>query len=159
MSSLTTKNKHLTTTQAAQCFNVTRFTVLNWVKQGKLKAVRTLGGHQRIPREVVTSLMKEIKLPPPPRFSEVKPKDKEPFICCWESIEIIESGQHDCARCLVFKQKANRCFLSIREFATMKVECESNCLDCGYFARYFPEEKMAMDGLCSHTVSKSKMNT
>jgi hypothetical protein len=56
-------------------------------------------------------------------------------------------------------QKANRCFLSIREFATMKVECESNCLDCGYFARYFPEEKMAMDGLCSHTVSKSKMNT
>jgi len=41
----------------------------------------------------------------------------------------------------------------------MKVECESNCLDCGYFARYFPEEKMAMDGLCSHTVSKSKMNT
>ena len=158
MPSLTTKNKYLTTTNAAQFFNVTRFTVLNWIKQGKLKAVRTLGGHQRIPRENITSLIQKNRITPP-RFSDVKPKDKEPFICCWESIEIIESGQHDCARCLVFKQKANRCFLSIREFGAMKVKCESNCLDCRYFERYFPEEKMAMDDLCSQTASKSKMNT
>jgi excisionase family DNA binding protein len=66
MSSLTTKNKYLTTTNAAQFFNVTRFTVLNWIKQGKLKAVRTPGGHQRIPRENITSLIQRNRITPPP---------------------------------------------------------------------------------------------
>lgn len=101
MTSLTVQNKHLTTTEAAQFFNVTRFTVLNWVKQGKLKAVRTLGGHQRIPREVITSLMQKLKLPPP----EIN--HKEPVLCCFESKEIIESNGHNCAHCLVFKLKTD----------------------------------------------------
>lgn len=147
MNSLTTPNKHLTTSQAAEFFNVTRFTVRNWIKQGKLKAVSTLGGHQRISREVVTALIRKTKSSPPPD-EEVKSKKQEPVVCCWESKQIVESGRHDCLNCLVYKKKANPCYLSIRQFGAMKVECKSNCLDCGYFTKYFPEDKNAMDRLC-----------
>jgi len=38
----------LTTSEAAKISHVTRFTVANWVKGGKLSAVYTAGGHRRI---------------------------------------------------------------------------------------------------------------
>ena len=40
---------YFTTTKLADLCGVTRFTVINWVKAGKLKAVSTMGGHRRIP--------------------------------------------------------------------------------------------------------------
>ncbi|MBF0330846.1 MAG: excisionase family DNA-binding protein [Candidatus Omnitrophica bacterium] len=51
------KNDYLTTTEAAKILHVTRFTVLNWVKQGKLAAVATLGGHQRIPKQSIDQIL------------------------------------------------------------------------------------------------------
>ncbi|MBF0531956.1 MAG: excisionase family DNA-binding protein [Candidatus Omnitrophica bacterium] len=61
-----------TTSQAAKYLHVTRFTVLNWIKQGKLPAVSTLGGHQRIAKALVLSAAKfkrsnGLKLPPATR--------------------------------------------------------------------------------------------
>ena len=43
------KKDYLTTTQAAKLLSVTPDTVLKWVKAGKVKSYRTLGGHFRIP--------------------------------------------------------------------------------------------------------------
>jgi excisionase family DNA binding protein len=40
--------KYLTTSQAAKITRVTRFTVANWVKNGKLASTYTAGGHRRI---------------------------------------------------------------------------------------------------------------
>ncbi|MBF0521976.1 MAG: helix-turn-helix domain-containing protein [Candidatus Omnitrophica bacterium] len=71
----TSSHNFLTTSQAAELLHVTRFTVLSWVKQGKLKAVTTLGGHQRIPREAVLDLLKKIKSN---NHTEANLHDKEP---------------------------------------------------------------------------------
>ena len=49
----------LTTSEAAVVLNVTRFTVLNWIKQGKIKAITTFGGHHRIPKTAIASLLKQ----------------------------------------------------------------------------------------------------
>jgi len=42
------KSRPLTTGQAAQYCNVSQATIINWIKQGKLKAYATPGGHHRI---------------------------------------------------------------------------------------------------------------
>jgi excisionase family DNA binding protein len=53
------RKKYLTTTEAAQLCKVTRFTVRNWVNNGRLKSSRTLGGHRRILREDLMKFMKK----------------------------------------------------------------------------------------------------
>ncbi|MBF0486040.1 MAG: helix-turn-helix domain-containing protein [Candidatus Omnitrophica bacterium] len=58
-------NQYFTTSQAAKILHVTRFTVLNWIKQGKIKAVSTLGGHQRIPKDSIETLLKQDQLTKP----------------------------------------------------------------------------------------------
>ncbi|MBF0484529.1 MAG: helix-turn-helix domain-containing protein [Candidatus Omnitrophica bacterium] len=52
-------SEYLTTSQTARLFHVTRFTILNWIKQQKLQAVTTLGGHQRIPQKAIEALLKQ----------------------------------------------------------------------------------------------------
>ncbi len=51
----------LTTTQVAKRCNISRFTVLKWVKQGRIKAIKLLSGHYRIPESEVKSFMSFIK--------------------------------------------------------------------------------------------------
>jgi len=42
------ENKPLTTGQAARYCHVSQVTIINWIKEGKLKAYATPGGHHRI---------------------------------------------------------------------------------------------------------------
>jgi len=51
----------LTTTQVARRCNVSRFTVLKWVKQGRIKAIKLLSGHYRIPESEVKSFVDFVK--------------------------------------------------------------------------------------------------
>ena len=51
-------DKHLTTTQAAKIFKVSRFSVLLWIKQGKLGAISTPGGHHRVSKKAIRDLIK-----------------------------------------------------------------------------------------------------
>lgn len=51
--------EYLTTSQAAKIFHVTRFTIRNWIIEGKLKANSTLGGHHRIPRTAILHLLRK----------------------------------------------------------------------------------------------------
>ena len=44
-----TPTKYLTTTQLAKLCGVSRFSIINWVNQGKISAAKTMGGHYRIP--------------------------------------------------------------------------------------------------------------
>ena len=55
----------LTTSQAAKISHVTRFTVANLVKNGKLSAVYTAGGHRRIPRKDLEEFVKMYCKPRP----------------------------------------------------------------------------------------------
>ena len=43
------RSDYLTTTEFARLCGVSRFTIINWAKRGKIKAIRTAGRHYRIP--------------------------------------------------------------------------------------------------------------
>ena len=55
--------KLLTTRAVAGLFNVTPETIQRWIREGKLHAVRTLGGHYRVPLPEVNKHLREMGLP------------------------------------------------------------------------------------------------
>ena len=50
----------LTTTQVARRCGVSRFTVLKWIKQGRINAIKLFGGHYRIPVSEVGYLIETL---------------------------------------------------------------------------------------------------
>jgi len=52
------RSGYLTTTEFARLCGVSRFTIINWAKQGKIKAIRTAGRHYRIPASEALSLLR-----------------------------------------------------------------------------------------------------
>jgi len=136
-------NEYLTTAEASKFLNVTRFTVLNWIKSGKLQSASTYGGHSRIPRGVLKVAMRQMK-----STENFKPKPQESVgaLHCWESKEIKDLNcDHLCNKCLVFKKKIDFCFLSVREYGALKVECRQDCLDCAYLAHHHPQERKMLE--------------
>ena len=54
-----------TTHQIGKICGVTMQTVIDWEKQGKLTAYKTLGGHRRVKKEDLISFLKKNKFPIP----------------------------------------------------------------------------------------------
>ncbi|MFT5206865.1 MAG: excisionase family DNA binding protein [Candidatus Omnitrophota bacterium] len=54
--------KYITTTQAANLCNVSRFTVMNWADRNLLKSIKTLGGHRRIEVSTLLRVMSKRKM-------------------------------------------------------------------------------------------------
>ena len=52
------RSGYLTTTEFAKLCGVSRFTIINWTKRGKIKAIRTVGKHFRIPVSEVLAVLK-----------------------------------------------------------------------------------------------------
>ncbi len=52
------RSGYLTTTEFARLCGVSRFTIINWVKRGRIKAIKTAGGHYRIPETEALSLLR-----------------------------------------------------------------------------------------------------
>jgi len=52
------RSAYLTTTEFARICGVSRFTIINWAKRGKIRANRTIGGHYRIPASEALSLLR-----------------------------------------------------------------------------------------------------
>ena len=84
------QSDYLTTAQASKYLNVTRFTVLNWIKSGKLQSASTFGGHSRIPRGVLKAALKQITTTNRTTTATPKPQEKKQIAHCWESKEIID---------------------------------------------------------------------
>lgn len=64
----------LTTGDVAQYCNVTRQSVVRWIKQGKLKPhYRTPGGHYRIREADFRSFLEQFEIPIDPTFFEDAP--------------------------------------------------------------------------------------
>ncbi len=55
--------RRITPGTVAECCQVSRSTVLKWIKSGKLKAFRLPGGHFRITADSLLSFLEENKLP------------------------------------------------------------------------------------------------
>ena len=52
------RSGYMTTTELAKLCGVSRFTIINWVKQGRIKVIRTAGRHCRIPVSEALSLLR-----------------------------------------------------------------------------------------------------
>jgi excisionase family DNA binding protein len=65
-----TKRSFLTTFDVSELCEVNPTTVQNWVKEKKLKAYVTPGGHRRIRREDLVTFLKEFGMPVPPELSD-----------------------------------------------------------------------------------------
>jgi excisionase family DNA binding protein len=57
---------YLTTGEAAQRLGVSAQTVVNWIDQGRLPAIRTLGGHRRIALGDLLELATQLDTTPEP---------------------------------------------------------------------------------------------
>jgi excisionase family DNA binding protein len=64
------RRSFLTTFEISQICEVNPTTVQNWVKENKLKAFVTPGGHRRVRREHLVSFMKEFGMPVPPELQQ-----------------------------------------------------------------------------------------
>ena len=52
------EKEYYTTGEVARKFGVSAFTVWYWIQKGKIKAIKTPGGHFRIHREEVERLLR-----------------------------------------------------------------------------------------------------
>jgi len=95
----------LTTSEAARLLSVSPDTVLKWVRAGKIKSRRTLGGHFRIPRN-------ELDIPsessdPDNGFSARLDND---FMYCWEYVASGGAIKSECKECLTYRSRSRRCY-------------------------------------------------
>jgi excisionase family DNA binding protein len=67
------RKSFLTTFEISQLCEVNPTTVQNWVKEGKLKAFTTPGGHRRVRREDLVGFLKEFGMPLPAELREPHP--------------------------------------------------------------------------------------
>lgn len=87
-----------TTHQVSKFCNVYPTTVINWIKEGKLPAYTTPGGHRRVKREGLLNLMEKNNMPLPEELAKGNKNriliiDDDPKIL--KLIEIILSQEED----------------------------------------------------------------
>ncbi len=130
--------KYFTTNDIARMCCVTRQTVINWIKGGKLKAVLTPGGHRRVSREDLLEFFRGKNLDPEAVLSFEEERRKEvPY--CWEYFVTGFTSRwsnHDCENCLVKQVRALRCYLLRGYLATAEEPCRTTCEQCAYMKRY-----------------------
>ena len=123
----------LTTTEAARLLSVSSDTVLRWVRAGKVKSHRTLGGHFRIPVSeldipvpVTESLSKRLST------SVIPPVHKY----CWEFLARGGDLEPKCLECVTYRARAGRCYELKEKFADsnrLGLACNTVCEECEYF--------------------------
>jgi len=122
----------LTTSQAARLLSVSPDTVLKWVKAGKIKSTRTLGGHFRIPLAALERLANG--------GGDVSPDgalvEIPAYQYCWEYLARGGSVKRECRDCITYRSRSKRCY-ELRDLpegmGCLRVYCESTCTECDYF--------------------------
>jgi excisionase family DNA binding protein len=126
--------EYYTTSEAARMLSVSPDTVLKWVKGGRIQSFRTPGGHCRIPRSEVTSLL--------PGYADQEGSDSQaspsPLVYqyCWNFYAEGGAINEECLGCVAYKSRARRCYEMRhvpQEFGHLKLHCESDCDDCDYY--------------------------
>ena len=126
----------LTTGQAARLCSVTPDTILKWIKRGRLRGVRTAGGHYRIERRELEPL---VVCPRPAESpSEQLPECYSHNVHCWEYLSDRGEIRDECRQCVVYRVRAARCFLMADIEADVGHAlkfCQGSCEDCAYYRR------------------------
>jgi len=119
----------LSTGKVARMLSVTPDTVLKWIKNGRLPAVRTAGGHYRVAQEDVGSLVAGEEV------SEEK-SGATGFVHCWQYYGTPSGPNTRCLDCLVYRAQAIRCYEMSSldsESGYAGVYCTSSCEECEYY--------------------------
>ncbi len=122
----------ISTGKAAKICGVTPDSVLKWIKKGKIVAIRTPGGHYRIKKETLTPYITEQKAP----VGEINALSGGKISFCWEYHAKDGNIQTGCRNCMVFKVKAERCYLLAgkgKETGYEEINCAESCDKCIYY--------------------------
>ncbi len=121
----------LTTTEAARLLSVSPDTVLKWVKAGKIKSRRTLGGHFRIPVDA-------LNIPSGEEESDaaIQVPSNNDFMYCWEYLAKDGNVKSECRECITFRSRSQRCY-ELRDLpegiGCLAMQCAADCADCEYY--------------------------
>jgi excisionase family DNA binding protein len=124
------KKDFLTTTQAARLLSVSPDTVLKWVRAGKVKSRRTLGGHFRIP-------LSELNIPPSDVSAALRQAPPAPaHYYCWEYLAAGGEIKAECMDCITYRSRAMRCY-ELKDLpeglGCLNLLCDTDCSECEYF--------------------------
>jgi excisionase family DNA binding protein len=89
----------MTTTELARLCGVSRFTIINWARQGRIKSTRTIGRHYRIPVSEALSLLRA--------FGKKKKSSSELKESCHQQVSTTK-GDEECGNCLTGNEKIKR---------------------------------------------------
>ncbi len=126
-----TQNKDfISTGKAAELCSVTPDTVLKWIKSGRIPANRTPGGHFRIHRQTLKSIIESGAL------QGFESAENRLFQFCWEYYSTDGKPKEDCYNCIAYRSRAMRCYEVSQlpeEAGHAKVFCDNTCDNCEYF--------------------------
>ena len=131
------RGEGLSTGEAARLCRVNPDTVLKWIKNGRLAATRTVGGHYRIEAHDLVSLVPALA---GSNVAGVEPlgTDHRP-LRCWEYLSRPGAVRDDCRKCVVYQMRAAWCFRVATtlgcEIGQKKSFCATSCEDCAYYRR------------------------
>ena len=91
------RSGYMTTTELARLCGVSRFTIINWTKQGRIKATRTVGRHFRIPASEALSLLRTFG-------EEGKSSSSDSKELCRQQVPTTNSDE-ECGNCLTSNRK------------------------------------------------------
>lgn len=124
------RKKYFTTGEAATLCSVTPNTVYKWIRSGRLPAQRTPGGHHRIAREILLSLLRANGK------GEIARQESDSFLYCWQfnaKNGVVPKG---CRACIVYRSRTRRCYEMSRlpqEAGHTGLFCQSTCQECEYY--------------------------
>lgn len=127
------QKNYLTTSQAARLLSVSPDTVLKWVKAGKVKSHRTLGGHFRIP----VSELSIVSLGQPSLVS-LSAQTAKPLVhqYCWEYLAGDGEIKAECKECITYRSRAKRCY-ELKDLpggmGCLNLLCDTECSQCDYY--------------------------
>ncbi len=134
---------YYTTSQVAEILSVSSDTVLRWVRSGKIPSYRTLGGHSRIPAQVIEGLVRDTE-----RADRIPAglKGDQPHLRCWD-FYAQAGGESTCRECPTFRSRSRRCY-EIRfipeDFEQLGLSCPTSCQKCEYFRIARPQATSAL---------------
>jgi excisionase family DNA binding protein len=138
----------LTTTELAKLCGVSRFTIINWVNQGKIGAMKTVGGHCRIPVSEAISFYET--------FHKEKNSVMSESLCrCWEYSQKTNCDR-ECKGCLLYGSRINYCFVVVRELGKEVIHCKGDCLSCNYFEKFFSSYRKSEQSNETHEAKGEK---
>jgi len=119
----------LTTTELAKLCGVSRFTIINWVNRGKIRTMKTVGGHRRIPVSEAIFFYET--------FHKEETGVTSDLLChCWEYPQKANCD-NECKHCLLYTRRLHYCFVVVRELGKEVIHCKGDCLNCDYFEEFF----------------------